>query len=124
VFLSKARLSGRSYIVGIVMFKAIAIALGGLVAALALLCAACSSPAPSGGGTTTSTAARATVPSTAPPTGSTSAGAQTLAWATGAFCMLRGIPVLLEGWHYFQSKLPANVGATREPASQTNRGAA
>jgi hypothetical protein len=36
VFLSRARLSGRSYIVGIMMFKAVAIALSGLGAALAL----------------------------------------------------------------------------------------
>ena len=42
MFLSVARLSGRSYIVGIMMFKAIAIALGGLVAALALLTVAAS----------------------------------------------------------------------------------
>ena len=52
------------------------------------------------------------------------AGALTLAWATAAFCILRGIPIFLEGWRYFESKLPANVSATRRPASQTNRGVA
>jgi hypothetical protein len=27
--------------------------------------------------------------------------AQILTWATAAFCLLRGLPVLLEGWQYF-----------------------
>jgi CDP-diacylglycerol--glycerol-3-phosphate 3-phosphatidyltransferase len=27
--------------------------------------------------------------------------AQILTWATAAFCLLRGLPVLLEGWHFF-----------------------
>jgi CDP-diacylglycerol--glycerol-3-phosphate 3-phosphatidyltransferase len=27
--------------------------------------------------------------------------AQILTWATGAFCLLRGLPVLIEGWQYF-----------------------
>jgi CDP-diacylglycerol--glycerol-3-phosphate 3-phosphatidyltransferase len=29
------------------------------------------------------------------------AGAQALAWASAAFCVLRGLPVLLQGWKYF-----------------------
>lgn len=33
-------------------------------------------------------------------------GAQSLAWTTAAFCVLRGLPVLLEGWKYFANKLP------------------
>jgi CDP-diacylglycerol---glycerol-3-phosphate 3-phosphatidyltransferase len=33
------------------------------------------------------------------------AGAQTLAWVTAAFCMVRGIPVLVEGWSYFTGNL-------------------
>jgi CDP-diacylglycerol---glycerol-3-phosphate 3-phosphatidyltransferase len=34
------------------------------------------------------------------------AGAQFLAWMTAVFCVLRGLPVLLEGWKYFAKKLP------------------
>jgi len=30
-----------------------------------------------------------------------SAGAQVLTWATAGFCLVRGLPVLLEGWKYF-----------------------
>lgn len=33
------------------------------------------------------------------------AGAHVLAWATGAFCVVRGLPVLLEGWKYFAGSL-------------------
>lgn len=39
------------------------------------------------------------------------AGAQTLAWATAIFCMVRGIPVLLEGWKYLAVKLPRDPNA-------------
>jgi CDP-diacylglycerol--glycerol-3-phosphate 3-phosphatidyltransferase len=28
-------------------------------------------------------------------------GAQVLTWATAAFCLVRGLPVLMEGWKYF-----------------------
>jgi len=35
------------------------------------------------------------------------AGAQLLAWMTAAFCVVRGLPVLLEGWKYFARKLPS-----------------
>jgi len=33
-------------------------------------------------------------------------GAQALVWMTAAFCLVRGLPVLLEGWQYFAAKLP------------------
>lgn len=34
------------------------------------------------------------------------AGAQMLVWTTAAFCLVRGLPVLFEGWRYFAAKLP------------------
>jgi CDP-diacylglycerol--glycerol-3-phosphate 3-phosphatidyltransferase len=34
-------------------------------------------------------------------------GAQYLVWATAVFCVVRGLPVFLEGWKYFAEKLPA-----------------
>jgi CDP-diacylglycerol--glycerol-3-phosphate 3-phosphatidyltransferase len=36
-------------------------------------------------------------------------GAQSLAWATAVFCVLRGVPVFLEGWKYFAEKLPSQA---------------
>ena len=36
-------------------------------------------------------------------------GAQVLTWMTAAFCLLRGLPVLAEGWKYFAG----NVGPAR-----------
>lgn len=39
-------------------------------------------------------------------------GAHVLAWATAAFCIVRGLPVLLEGWKYLAQRLPS--GATRQ----------
>jgi len=42
------------------------------------------------------------------------AGAHSLAWATAAFCVVRGLPVFLEGWRYFSSKLPGE-GVARNP---------
>jgi phosphatidylglycerophosphate synthase len=33
-------------------------------------------------------------------------GAQWLAWTTAVFCVVRGVPVFLEGWKYFAEKLP------------------
>jgi hypothetical protein len=36
-------------------------------------------------------------------------GAQVLTWMTAAFCLLRGLPVLVEGWKY----AAGNVGGTR-----------
>lgn len=38
------------------------------------------------------------------------AGAQTLAWMTAAFCVVRGLPVLIEGWKYFAGNLPRAKG--------------
>ena len=35
------------------------------------------------------------------------AGAQTLAWMTGVFCVVRGLPVLVEGWRFLSSNLSA-----------------
>jgi CDP-diacylglycerol---glycerol-3-phosphate 3-phosphatidyltransferase len=34
------------------------------------------------------------------------AGAQLLVWMTAAFCVMRGLPVLLDGWKYFADRLP------------------
>lgn len=36
-------------------------------------------------------------------------GAQALTWATAVFCLVRGLPVLVEGWKYFAG----TVGQTR-----------
>ena len=33
-------------------------------------------------------------------------GAEALTWATASFCILRGLPVLLEAWKHFDVKLP------------------
>ena len=41
------------------------------------------------------------------------AGAQTLAWMTAAFCLIRGLPLLLEGWKYFAAKLPRDPGSSQ-----------
>jgi hypothetical protein len=35
------------------------------------------------------------------------AAAQILTWATAAFCLLRGLPVLLEGWKFFAREAAA-----------------
>jgi CDP-diacylglycerol--glycerol-3-phosphate 3-phosphatidyltransferase len=42
-------------------------------------------------------------------------GAQVLTWMTAAFCLLRGAPVLTEGWKYFAS----SVGQQRKAKSAT-----
>src|SRR5437588_435847 len=42
-------------------------------------------------------------------------GAQVLTWMTAAFCLLRGLPVLVEGWKY----LAGNAGPARRPKSAT-----
>ena len=34
------------------------------------------------------------------------AGAQVLTWTTAAFCLLRGLPVLLEGWRFLVRAIP------------------
>src|SRR5260370_690967 len=36
-------------------------------------------------------------------------GAQVLTWMTAAFCLLRGLPVLVEGWKY----IAGNLGPAR-----------
>jgi CDP-diacylglycerol---glycerol-3-phosphate 3-phosphatidyltransferase len=36
-------------------------------------------------------------------------GAQFLVWVTGAFCVLRGLPIFLQGWNYFAKTLPART---------------
>jgi CDP-diacylglycerol---glycerol-3-phosphate 3-phosphatidyltransferase len=41
-------------------------------------------------------------------------GAQSLAWASAIFCVVRGLPVFLEGWKYFGEKLP-NQRAKQHP---------
>lgn len=40
-------------------------------------------------------------------------GAQSLAWATAIFCVVRGLPIFLEGWKYFSSKLPGERVSVR-----------
>jgi CDP-diacylglycerol--glycerol-3-phosphate 3-phosphatidyltransferase len=40
-------------------------------------------------------------------------GAQVLTWMTAAFCLLRGLPVLVEGWKY----IAGNVGTARAAKS-------
>jgi hypothetical protein len=36
-------------------------------------------------------------------------GAHVLTWMTAAFCLVRGLPVLVEGWKY----IAGNVGSAR-----------
>lgn len=45
-------------------------------------------------------------------------GAQMITWATAAFCLVRGLPVLVEGWRYFPANLEGArpAGPTQEPA--------
>jgi phosphatidylglycerophosphate synthase len=43
-------------------------------------------------------------------------GAQLLAWITAGFCVIRGLPFFLEGWKYFEEKLP------RPPSKQHPEG--
>jgi hypothetical protein len=40
-------------------------------------------------------------------------GAHVLTWMTAAFCLLRGLPVLVEGWKY----IAGNVGPARRAKS-------
>jgi hypothetical protein len=42
------------------------------------------------------------------------AGAQTLAWLTALFCVIRGLPVFLEGSKFFSAALASK--ASRKPA--------
>jgi len=41
------------------------------------------------------------------------AGALTLTWLTAAFCLVRGLPVLLEGWRFFAGSVANARGAKR-----------
>ena len=41
------------------------------------------------------------------------AGSQVLTWATAVFCLVRGLPVLLEGWKYFAGNVVPNRAARR-----------
>jgi len=43
--------------------------------------------------------------------------AHTLTWTTAAFCLLRGLPVLIEGWKYLvRAAAPHKTGMAREVA--------
>jgi phosphatidylglycerophosphate synthase len=44
------------------------------------------------------------------------AGAQFLTWATAAFCFLRGLPVLIEGWKFVAPNLSAEKNVARKLA--------
>ncbi|HUL14674.1 MAG TPA: CDP-alcohol phosphatidyltransferase family protein [Terriglobales bacterium] len=46
-------------------------------------------------------------------------GALVLTWTTGVFCIVRGLPVLIEGWKYF-----AASGLPRKSAKTASQGAA
>jgi hypothetical protein len=46
-------------------------------------------------------------------------GAQVLTWMTAAFCLVRGLPVLVEGWKYFAG----SVGPVRRTKSATQEAA-
>ena len=45
-------------------------------------------------------------------------GAHLLAWATAAFCIVRGLPVLFDGWKYFAQRLPS-AATKRQPEGKT-----
>jgi hypothetical protein len=40
-------------------------------------------------------------------------GAQTLTWMTAAFCLVRGLPVLVEGWNYIAGSVRPVRGTKR-----------
>src|SRR5438034_5343963 len=40
-------------------------------------------------------------------------GAHVLTWATAVFCLVRGLPVLLEGWKYFARAVRPSRDAKR-----------
>ncbi len=42
-------------------------------------------------------------------------GAQTLTWTTAAFCLVRGLPVLVEGWKYIAGSVGPVRGAKSAP---------
>lgn len=37
-------------------------------------------------------------------------GAQVLTWMTAAFCLVRGLPVLMEGWRYLAGNMAQGKG--------------
>jgi CDP-diacylglycerol--glycerol-3-phosphate 3-phosphatidyltransferase len=39
-------------------------------------------------------------------------GGQALTWATAGFCLVRGLPVLVEGWKYFANEVVVRGGKT------------
>ncbi|HEX4541679.1 MAG TPA: CDP-alcohol phosphatidyltransferase family protein [Candidatus Acidoferrum sp.] len=43
-------------------------------------------------------------------------GALVLTWLTATFCLVRGLPVLLEGWKYFAGRVRGAKSAVREAA--------
>jgi len=45
------------------------------------------------------------------------AGAQMLTWVTAAFCLVRGLPVLVEGWQYLAGSVRP-VGGTKRAAEE------
>ena len=45
------------------------------------------------------------------------AGAQMLTWVTAAFCLVRGLPVLVEGWKYLAGSVRP-VGGTKRAAEE------
>jgi CDP-diacylglycerol---glycerol-3-phosphate 3-phosphatidyltransferase len=42
--------------------------------------------------------------------------AHVLTWATAGFCLVRGLPVLIEGWKYLAGAAPRKTGMAREAA--------
>jgi len=46
------------------------------------------------------------------------AGALALTWATAAFCFVRGLPVLVEGWRHVAGSLTSTRN-TKVPAGET-----
>jgi CDP-diacylglycerol--glycerol-3-phosphate 3-phosphatidyltransferase len=51
-------------------------------------------------------------PATADVQAAIRAGAQLLVWMTAAFCVVRGLPVLWEGWRYLVKKCPAGESSS------------
>jgi CDP-diacylglycerol--glycerol-3-phosphate 3-phosphatidyltransferase len=48
------------------------------------------------------------------------AGALALTWATAGFCVMRGVPVLLEGWRYFSGVPREAVTPMARPAAHAS----
>jgi CDP-diacylglycerol--glycerol-3-phosphate 3-phosphatidyltransferase len=46
------------------------------------------------------------------------AGAQMLTWMTAAFCVVRGLPVLVEGWKYLAGSVRRPVGGGKRAAEE------